>query len=118
MSQNIQLQQRVVHGVEVEVGGGNIRAVFFGGVLHRGEIFYLILCGNNDHSARVLSRCTFDTCAAKGKTQLFCTVDCSVPLFEILFNVAVGGLLCNGGYRACLENVGCAEQLFCIFVCP
>ena len=55
MSEDIQLEDGIVQGVEVEVGGHNIGVDIICRMLNRREIKHLIIIWHNNHAARMLT---------------------------------------------------------------
>ena len=75
VSQNIQFEDGVMEGMEVEVGGNHVRVGGIRRMLNRCEVVNFILIGHNHHASRMLAGGPFNPGAALGKTQLLRLVD-------------------------------------------
>ena len=85
-------------------------------MLNGSKILCLIAIGNDNHTARVLTRCTLDTGTALAKSVGFSVVYASFTLFKVFFNEAESCFIGNGTYRTRFKNVGNAEKLFGVSV--
>ena len=109
MAQLVQLEQGVVEVLELEMRREQAARHIIRRVLDGAEIVDLVGVGHNDHAAGVLAGGALDTGAAQGQAVLLGVVDGFAAGLQILFDVAVGGLVLNAGHRARLEHIGLAE---------
>ena len=70
MAEAVQLHQDIMHGVEVEVRGGEVAFQVVRRMLHRREIIDLVFQGHNHHAARVLAGGPLDARARQGQAFL------------------------------------------------
>ena len=116
MAQNVQLQQVVVDGVIIKVGGDGIRGHIIGGMLYRREGMDLLSVRQYHNSTGVL------TCrAAHPYAALDDPVDLTValvlaPLLVIILYITKGCLVRQGTNSSRAEGLALAENNFCIFV--
>ena len=116
VAQLVQLEQGVVQILELEVSGQQAARHVVRRVLDGAEIVDLVGVRHNDHAAGVLTRGALDAGAAQSQAVLLGVVHRAAALIQILFHIAVGGLVLNTGYGACLEHIGFAEQLLGVAV--
>ena len=116
MAQDIQLQQVMVDGVIVKMGGDDIRTGIICRVLHRRKGVDVLPVGQDDDSSRVLAGT-----AADAGTSLHDPIDLAVPfalppLLVIVFHIAKRGLVRQSGNGPRPEGLSGAEDHFRIFV--
>ena len=116
VAQTVQLDQNVMHGVEVEMGGVEVGIEVIRRVLHGGELADVVLLGHDDHAARVLTGGLLHALAAGGEAFLLGVAGLDAPLLEVLGHVAVSGLFRQTGNGASAEDVILAEELFHVMV--
>ena len=116
MAQLVQLEQSIVQILELEVGGQQAARHIIRRMLDGTEIVDLVGVRHNDHAAGVLTRGALDAGAAQSQAVLLGVVHRAAALIQILFHIAVGSLVLNTGYGACLEHIGLAEQLLGVAV--
>ena len=80
-------------------------------MLHRREVIDIVVAGDNDHTAGVLTGGSFDAGTANGKAVDLRGTVLQAPFFQILFDIAVSRLVGNGGDGSRLEHVVPSEQL-------
>ena len=71
MSENIQFEDGIMEGMEVEVGGDDVRIRVIRRMLHRSEVIDLVVIGHNNHAARMLAGGALDTGTAQGQALFF-----------------------------------------------
>ena len=116
MAQLIQLEQRIVQVFKFKVGRQQTALDVVRRVLDGAEVVNVEGIRHNDHAAGVLTRRALDAGAAHDKAVFLGAVDGLAALLEVLFDVAVGGLILQTGDRARLEHVFLAEQLLGVAV--
>lgn len=116
VSELVKLQQQIMHGAEVEVGGFCVGFNVVGRALNRAKIINFIFSRHNDHSARVLTRGAFHSHAAVHKTGNFGIGKVKSSFLLIFFNISVGRLVCHTGNGSGLKNVFASEKLFGVFM--
>ena len=116
VAQLVQLEQGVVEVLELEMRREQTARHIIRRVLDGAEIVDLVGIGHNHHAAGVLSGGALDTGAAQGQAVLLGVVDGPAAGLQILFDVAVGGLVLNAGHCTRLEHIGLAEQLLGVAV--
>ena len=114
--QNIQLQQVVVDGMVVKVGGDGFGGHVVGRMLDRRKGLDHLAQGKNNDSARMLSRGPADADAA-----LDDPVDLAVPLrlamlLKIIFHIAVSRFIRQGADGPCPEGLSLSEDHLRIIV--
>ena len=110
MPELVELADRVVDRVEVEVRRDVVGVLVVGRVLHRAEIVDLLPLRDDDHAARVLARRALDAGAGDRKALFLGLVQRAPALFGVFLHVAERGLVRNRRDRAGLEDVFAAEQ--------
>ena len=116
VSQLVELQNRIVQRMEVEVGSYHVAVCLVGGVLYRREVVDLVIVRHNDHSARVLRRGALYSGAAYRKALHLCVVEFNAALLAVLLYEAICCLILNCGNSTRLEHVILAEQFFGVAV--
>ncbi len=109
MPQHVHLDQDVVHGAEVKVGGDGL-GVIVGGILHRGKLGNLITHGQNHHAARVLSRGALHPDAAVCQALFFSVGNCFSPFLQVFKHKAKSGLFLQGTDGTGPEDMALAKQ--------
>ena len=107
VTEAVQLDQNVVHGVEVKVGGGKVGIEVVSRVLHGGELVDFVFLRHDNHAAGVLPRRLFHALAARRQTLLLRVADLQSALLEVLRHIAI----CRFFRQARAENVVMPEQL-------
>ena len=69
MSQNIELQNGIVHGTEVEVRRNDAARRLVGRILYRRELIHIHLLRNYDNSSRMLRSCSLDAVDASAHVE-------------------------------------------------
>ena len=110
MPELVELADRVVNRVEVEVGRDVVGILVVGRVLHRAEVVDLLALRDDDHAARVLARRALDAGAGDRKALFLRLVQRAPALLGVFFHVAERGLVRDRGDRAGLKDVLAAEQ--------
>ena len=110
VSQNVQLQQVVVDGVVIKMGGNDVRGHIVGGMLNGSKGVNLLPVGQYHDTARMLARRAAHTHAA-----LDDPIDLAVslvlsPLLVIIFHITKSRLVrqCSDGPRP--EGLACTEN--------
>ena len=116
MAQLVQLEQGVVEVLELEMRREQPPATSSPGAWMGQEIVRSRRYRRQPPSAGVLAGGALDTGAAQGQAVLLGVVDGLAAGFQILFDVAVGGLVLNAGHCARLEHIGLAEELLGVAV--
>ena len=116
MAQLVQLEQRVVQVFEFKVGGQQAALHVVRRVLDGAEIVDVEGVRHDDHAAGVLAGGALDAGAADAQAVFLGAVDGLAPLLQVLFDVAVGGLVLQAGDGARLEDVLLAEEFLGIAV--
>ena len=111
MTEAVQLDQNVVHGVEVKVGGGKVGIEVVSRVLHSGELVDFVFLRHDDHAAGVLPRRLFHAFAARRQTLLLRVADLQSALLEVLRHIAICRFFRQTRNRTRAENVVMPEQL-------
>ena len=83
-------------------------------MLHRGKVIYIIIIRHNDHTARMLSRCSLDAGAANGKTIDFCWTASNATFVQIFFHITIRSFICHSGNRSGFKHIISPEQFFCV----
>ena len=116
MSKLVELEYGIVQIRERKVRCDNVGVGVVCGVLNRGKIVNIILRGNYDDTARVLSCGLFYAHAILDKSVHFGTWQTDALLFHKLGNVTVCGLIGKRAERARTEHVTFTKQLLGVFV--
>ena len=115
VSENIQFEDGIMEGMEVEVGGDNVRIRVIRRMLHRSEVIDLVVIGHNNHAARMLTGGALDTGTAQGQALFFIAVHMEPPLLIVAAHIAKGCLFRHSGDGSRLEHMEGTEQLLGIF---
>ena len=116
MPEHVELQDVVVNGMIVKVGGDNLLGGVVRRVLHRREILDVERCGHHHDAAGVLPRGSFDAGAAANEPLFLGARHHAAALLEVFLHIAIGRLLCDGGDGAGPKHVPRCEQRFCKLV--
>ena len=111
VAQAVELDQNVVHGVEVVVGGDGGALHVVGGVLDGGKLADVVLLGQHHDAAGVLARGALDAHAARRQSFLVRAARMDAALLQILGGKAVGRLFRKAGNGAGAVDVALAEKL-------
>ena len=111
VSQHIQLQQIIFHGVIFKMGGNCIRCTVICRMLNRAEIFYALIIRNNYQTAWMLTCGPACTDTTSCQTVFLSGTGLNSILLQILQYEAVGGLICQCTNRAGTEHLGLTEHL-------
>ena len=116
MTQNIQLDQNIVHGTEVimRCDGGAFHIV--SRMLHGSELVDVIFLGQDNHAGRVLSRGTLYTHTPGSQAVLFRFGNDLSPLFQILEHISVRRFFSQRSDCTGAEHVFHAEQVLYVLV--
>ena len=118
VSQHVQLQDVGLHGVVFEMGGDGVGIVGIRRVLHRAEIFHVLVVRDHHQAAGVLAGGAADANAAKGQPVFLRPAGHDAVLLQILLHKAVGRLFRQGTDGACPEHLGLTEHLNGVAVGP
>ena len=116
VSQNVQLQQVMVNGVVVKVGGHRIRGHIVRGMLHRGKGVDLLSQRQHNDAARMLSGASSDSRTARDDPVNLTGTFLIATLLVIIFHVAKGGLIRQRGDGSGAEGLSGAEDYLRIFM--
>ncbi len=105
-------------GMEVEVGGDDVRIDVVRRVLDRAEILGLVIVRYDDHAARMLPGRSFDAGTADRQAVDFGVVQDQSALLGVFFDITERGLVGHGGDGTGLEHVVAAEERFGVFMGP
>ena len=109
MAQIIKLKNSIMKSVEVEVCCFCIALAVVSRVLNGSEVRIIKCIGHNNHTARVLTRCSLYTGATDSQTVFFGFRYNLTSFGKILFNISVSCFIGNTGNGTCLENVTVTE---------
>ena len=118
VSEAVQLDQHVVHGVKVEVSGHDAALQVVRRVLDRGELANIVVLGQDHDAAGVLARGALDAYTARRQAVLLGFGHRLSGLLQVFEHVTVGGLFRQGADGAGAEHGAGAEQLLDIGVGP
>ena len=118
MSQNIQLQQVVVNGVVIEMGGNSLRSHIVRRVLHRGKGIDLLPMGQHDNASRMLSGRSPDADAACDNPVDLAAPLALSPLLIVFFHISKGRLICQSTDGSGPEGLPLAENDLRVVVGP
>jgi hypothetical protein len=117
VSQNVQLDQNIVHGREVKVRGDGLGGHIVGRVLNGCELIDFILLRQDDHARGMLSRCALDACDSSRQTLLLRIAQAQPSLLGVLENITVCGLVRNRADGSRAVAVFRTEELLDVVVC-
>ena len=106
----VELADRVMDGMEVEVRRNVVGILVVGRVLHGAEIVDLIPLRYDNHAAGMLARGALDAGAADGQPLFLRTVQRDAAFLRVFLHEANGSLVRHGGNGAGLEHVVLAEE--------
>ena len=118
VSQHVQLQDVGLHGVIFKMGGDGVGIVGVRRVLHRAEIFHVLVVRDHHQAAGVLAGGAADANAAKGQTVFLRPAGHDAVLLQVLLHEAVGSLFRQRTDGACPEHLRLAEHLNGVAVGP
>ena len=91
------------------MGGDELGRWVVSRVLHGGKLVDFIFLRHNHHAGGVLTCGSLNAHAALYQPLFLRVAALNMPLFQILADIAVGGLVCQSAYRAGTENVTFAK---------
>ena len=103
--------------MEVKVRGSRSLSGIIGRVLNRSEVLRLFVIRNNDHSAWMLTCCSFYSHAALNQPILFSTLNSHTLFFQPFFNKSIGRFVCKSAYRTRFEHILLTKQFLRVFMC-
>ena len=116
VSEAVQLNQNIMHGVEVKMRGGEVALQIIRRMIDGRELVDLIFLRHNDHAARMLTRRALYADAARHQAFLFGIAGLDAALLKVLCHIAVRRFVREAGNRARAENVIVTEQLLHVMV--
>ena len=116
VAQLVQLEEVCLHAVVLKMRGDDVGVGVVRRVLDRAEVGDVLVLGDDHKAARVLARGALDAHKAQRQAVFLRLGGLDAPLLEILFHIAVGGLLGQGADGASPEHMVGAEERLGIFV--
>ncbi len=116
MSQYVKLQQVMVNGVVIKMGGNRIRGHIIGRMLHRGEGVNILAYGQHHDPSRMLAGTAPDPGTARGDPVYLTATLVDTLLLKVPLHIAESRLVCQGGNGTGPEGLSCTEDHLCIFV--
>ena len=116
MAQLIELEEVVLHAVIFKMGCDDVGVRVVRRVLDRAEVGDILVLRNDDQAAGMLAGGALDAHQTGSQAVFFGAGSLDTPLFKILLDIAVGGLLGQGPDGAGAENVVRAEERLSILM--
>ena len=116
MPQNVQLQQVVVNGVIVKMGGDDVRGHIVGRMLHRCKLIDAVSVRKYYDSSRMLSGTSPDSGTSFCNSFNLTTTLSLTTFFIIVFHKSICCLICQRTDRSGFECMTLTKENLCIFM--